>query len=51
VLQIGIAPDRIDLLLRVEGLAFDAAWPTTPATFLRSAPSGVDKLARYSALR
>lgn len=27
VLQIGIAPDRIDILLRMEALEFDAAWP------------------------
>ena len=26
VLQIGVAPDRIDLLLRVNGRAFDEAW-------------------------
>ena len=28
VLQVGIAPNRVDLLTRVEGHAFDAAWAT-----------------------
>jgi hypothetical protein len=27
VLQIGVAPNRIDVLTRVEGLTFDEAWP------------------------
>ena len=26
IMQIGVAPDRIDLLMRIEGLQFDAAW-------------------------
>ena len=27
ILQIGIAPDRIDFFLKMEGLTFDQAWP------------------------
>ena len=26
IMQIGVAPDRIDLLMRIEGLQFDEAW-------------------------
>jgi hypothetical protein len=27
ILQLGVAPDRIDILLSITGLSFDATWP------------------------
>ncbi len=32
ILQIGVAPDRIDFFLRMEGLAFAEAWPARIAS-------------------
>ena len=38
VYQIGIEPNRIDLLTRVEGLDFDAAWPRAAETSYGGVP-------------
>lgn len=41
VFQIGIAPIRIDILMSIEGIAFEEAWPNRRPIQLFGAPSWV----------